>query len=227
MGYEFRLGKILLPVPPSSFQYSIKGNNKKINSINEGEFLILKKAKLSELSFEFMLPNVRYPFAVYKNNSFKNAKYFLDEIEKLKVAKKPFDFIIDRSKPNGKNLYDYKEKVVIDDYTLKEGANQGLDVMVSIKLTQYRAGAFNTIKLKVDKKGKKKIKTKKKRQTHNAPMSDNKAKSYKVSKGDSLWLIAKKFYDDGSKYKKIKEANKSKLKRGNMIFSGQILTIPK
>ena len=227
MGYEFRLGKLLLPVSPSSFQYSIKGNNKKINSINEGELLIIKKAKLSELSFEFMLPNVRYPFAVYKNNSFKNAKYFLDEIEKLKAAKKPFNFIIDRSKQNGKNLYDYKEKVVIDDYTLKEGANQGLDVMVSIKLTQYRAGAFNTIKLKVDKKGKKKIKTKKKRQTHNAPMSDNKAKSYKVSKGDSLWLIAKKFYGDGSKYKKIKEANKSKLKRGNMIFSGQILTIPK
>nr|DAD63556.1 MAG TPA: tail assembly protein [Caudoviricetes sp.] len=227
MGYEFKLDKILLPVPPSSFQYSIKGNNKKINSINEGELLILKKAKLSELSFEFMLPNVRYPFAVYENNSFRNAKYFLDEIEKLKVAKKPFNFIIDRSRPDGSNLYDYKEKVVIDDYTLKEGANQGLDVMVSIKLTQYRAGAFNTIKLKVDKKGKKKIKTKKKRQTHNAPMSDNKTKSYKVSKGDSLWLIAKKFYGDGSKYKKIKEANKSKLKRGNMIFSGQILTIPK
>lgn len=227
MGYEFRLGKLLLPIAPASFQYSIKGNNKKINSIDEGEFLIIKKAKLSELSFEFMLPNVRYPFAVYKNNSFKNAKYFLDEIEKLKVAKKPFNFIIDRLKPNGKNLYDYQEKVVIDDYTLKEGANQGLDVMVSIKLTQYRAGVFNTIKLKVDKKGKKKIKTKKKRQTHNAPMSDNKAKSYKVSKGDSLWLIAKKFYGDGSKYKKIKEANKSKLKRGNMIFSGQILTIPK
>ena len=29
MGYEFRLGKLLLPVSPSSFQYSIKGNNKK------------------------------------------------------------------------------------------------------------------------------------------------------------------------------------------------------
>ena len=50
MGYEFRLGKLLLPVSPSSFQYSIKGNNKKINSINEGEFLIIKKAKLSEIS---------------------------------------------------------------------------------------------------------------------------------------------------------------------------------
>ena len=174
-----------------------------------------------------MLPNVRYPFAVYKNNSFKNAKYFLEEIEKLKVAKKPFNFIIDRSKPNGKNLYDYKEKVVIDDYTLKEGANQGLDVMVSIKLTQYRAGTFKTVKIKVDKKGKKKIKTKKKRQTHNAPMSGVKAKTYKVKKGDSLWLIAKKHYGDGSKYKKIKEANKSKFKHGNMIFSGQLLTIPK
>ena len=58
-------------------------------------------------------------------------------------------------------------------------------------------------------------------------MSDGKAKTYKVKKGDSLWLIAKKHYGDGSKYKKIKEANKSKLKRGNVIFSGQILTIPK
>lgn len=227
MGYEFRLGKILLPVPPASFQYSIKGNNKKINSINEGEFLIIKRAKLSELSFEFMLPNVRYPFAVYKNNAFKNAKFFLDEIEKLKAAKKPFNFIIDRSKPNGKNLYDYKEKVVIDDYTIKEGAGQGLDVMVSIKLTQYRADTFKTVKIKVDKKGKKKIKTKKKRQTHNAPMSGIKAKTYKVKKGDSLWLIAKKHYGDGSKYRKIKEANKSKLRHGNVIFSGQILTIPK
>ena len=227
MGYEFKLDKIILPVPPSNFQYSIKGNNKKLTSVNEGEFLILKNAKLSEISFEFMLPNVRYPFAVYKNNTFKNAKFFLDEIEKLKVAKKPFNFTIDRSKPNGTNLYDYKEKVVIDDYTLKEGASQGLDVMVSIKLTQYKEGNFKTVKIEKKKNGKKKIKTKKKRQVHNAPMSDGKAKTYKVVKGDSLWLIAKKFYGDGSKYKKIKEANKGKLKRGNMIFSGQILTIPK
>ena len=227
MGYEFKLDKIILPVPPSNFQYSIKGNNKKLTSINDGEFLILKNAKLSEISFEFMLPNVRYPFAVYKNNTFKNAKFFLDEIEKLKVAKKPFNFTIDRSKPNGTNLYDYKEKVVIDDYTLKEGASQGLDVMVSIKLTQYKEGNFKTVKIEKKKNGKKKIKTKKKRQAYNAPMSDGKAKIYKVVKGDSLWLIAKKFYGDGSKYKKIKEANKSKLKRGNMIFSGQILMIPK
>lgn len=227
MSYEFKLGKIILPVPPSNFQYSIKGNNKKLTSINDGEFLIPKNAKLSEISFEFMLPNVKYPFARYENNTFKNAKFFLDEIEKLKVAKKPFNFVIDRSKPDGTNLYDYKEKVVIDDYTIKEGASQGLDVMVSIKLTQYREENFKTVKIEKKKNGKRKIKTKKKRQTHNAPMSDGKAKTYKVVKGDSLWLIAKKFYGDGSKYKKIKEANKSKLKHGNVIFSGQILTIPK
>lgn len=227
MSYKFSLGKIMLPVPPSTFQYAIKGNDKKISSINDGEFLVLKNAKLSEISFEFMLPNVKYPFAHYKDNKFEDAKFFLDKIEKMKVAKKPFNFIIDRSRPDGANLYDYKEKVVIDDYTIKEGSKQGLDVMVSIKLTQYREGSFKTVKVKKDKKGKKKLKTKKKRQTHNAPMSDGKAKTYKVVKGDSLWLIAKKHYGDGSKYKKIKEANKSKLKHGNMIFSGQILTIPK
>ena len=227
MAYEFRLGKVLLPVAPASFQYSIKGNNKKVSLINGGELNLIKKAKLSEMSFDSLLPNVKYPFAIYKDNKFENAFKFLEKIEKLKNAKKPFTFIINRSKPNGDNIYDLKEKVVIEDYTIKENQNQGLDVIVSIKLTQHKEGETKEVTIKEDKKGKKRIKTKNVRQTHNAPMSDGKARTYKVAKGDSLWLIAKKMYGDGSKYKKIAEANKGKLKRGNLIFSGQTLTIPK
>lgn len=227
MGYEFRLGKILLPVPPSGIQFSIRGNNKKVQLVNEGEFNIIKEAKLTEINFDFMLPNVKYPFAKYKGNKFKNAYSFLRDIEEMKNRKRPFTFIINRSRPNSNNLYDFKQKVIIEDYAIKESHNQGFDVMVSIKLTQYRDGVFKTVKIDEKKNGKKKIKFKKTRQTHNAPMSDGKAKTYKVSKGDSLWLIAKKLYGDGSKYKKIAEVNKSKLKRGNMIFIGQILTIPK
>ena len=54
-----------------------------------------------------------------------------------------------------------------------------------------------------------------------------KPKTYTVKSGDCLWNIAKKYYSNGSEYKKIYEANK-KIIGGNpnLIYAGQILTLP-
>lgn len=50
---------------------------------------------------------------------------------------------------------------------------------------------------------------------------------YVVKKGDCLWNIAKKYYGDGSKYKKIYNANKKVIgKNPNLIFPKQKLEIP-
>ena len=51
--------------------------------------------------------------------------------------------------------------------------------------------------------------------------------TYEVKKGDTLWLIAKKFYGKGSAYTKIFNANKSAIKNPKMIYAGQKLKIPK
>lgn len=101
--YYFYLGNTLLPVTPSKLSIKIKNQNKTLNLINEGEINILKKAGLTEASFEALLPNVKYPFAVYKSG-FVNAKTYLDALEKLKVEKKPFQFIISRKTQGGKVL---------------------------------------------------------------------------------------------------------------------------
>lgn len=53
-----------------------------------------------------------------------------------------------------------------------------------------------------------------------------KAKTYTVKKGDTLWGIAKKYYGDGAKYTRIYEANKGKIKNPNLIYPGQVFTIP-
>ncbi len=53
------------------------------------------------------------------------------------------------------------------------------------------------------------------------------AEFYTVKRGDSLSKIAKRFYGDPMKYKKIFEANKPMLKDPNLIYSGQVLRIPK
>jgi len=54
--------------------------------------------------------------------------------------------------------------------------------------------------------------------------------TYTVVRGDCLWNIARKFYGDGTQYRKIYEANKDVIDkhRGgpNMIWPGDVLTIP-
>ena len=85
-------------------------------------------------------------------------------------------------------------------------------------------------KLKVKKKkkkngSKKKAKVKK---TSNRTSSKSKAGKYTVKKGDCLWNIAKKFYGKGAKYTVIYNANKKVIGGNpNLIYPGQVLTIPK
>ncbi len=50
--------------------------------------------------------------------------------------------------------------------------------------------------------------------------------TYVVQSGDCLWAIAKKQYGNGSKYSKIYEANKDKIKNPSLIYPGQKLVIP-
>ncbi len=50
--------------------------------------------------------------------------------------------------------------------------------------------------------------------------------TYKVKKGDSLFLIAKRIYGRGSKWVKIYKANKAKLKNPDRVREGMILRIP-
>lgn len=137
MAYHFYMGKMLCPIAPSKLQLKIANNNKTITLINEGEVNILKQAGLTDVSFDLLLPNVKYPFATYKSG-FQDAKYFLGEIEKMKTEKKPFQFIVTRLLPNGKMLFDTNMKVSLESYEIKEDVKNGFDVVVSIKLKQYK-----------------------------------------------------------------------------------------
>lgn len=228
MAYHFYMDKMLCPIAPSKLQLKIKGQNKTLTLINEGEINILKKAGLTEISFDLLLPNVKYPFATYKSG-FKTADYFLDELEKLKTGEKPFQFIVTRTLPNGKLLFDTNMKVSLESYDIKEDAKEGFDVVVSVKLKQYKdygtkiCNVTSTSTNNASTKPKVSLETKRPAENSPAPSTN---KTYTVVKGDCLWNIAKKFYGNGSKYTVIYEANKSKIKNPNLIYPGQVLTIP-
>lgn len=229
--YYFYLGKdVLLPVAPESLKMKINGKNKTMTLINDGEINLLKVAGLTDISFEVMLPQIQqYPFAVY-TNGFKDASYYLKKLEELKSSLQPFQFIVSRMTPNGKNLFSTDIKVSLEDYTINENANNGLDINVSINLKQYREYSTKIIAVTIKQEQNRPAQSTPTPTATVAPARNAstapKTRTYTVVKGDCLWNIAKKYYGNGSKYKDIYNANKSKIKNPNLIYPGQVLVIP-
>lgn len=217
MAYTFYLDGVQLPATPSKLDTKIKSNNKTINLINEGDVNVLKLPGLTELSFEALIPQVKYPFA----STTYNASYYLSKLEGLKSSKKPFQFIVIRTNPSGKMLFNTNIKVSLEDYTISEDAKNGLDLKITIKLKQYKAYSTKTVKVVV-KQETPKATVETQRPAETAPQK----KTYTVKKGDCLWNIAKKYLGNGAKYTEIYNLNKDKIKNPNLIYVGQVLTLP-
>lgn len=226
MAYNMYLDGVLLPITPSKIQTKIKNQNKTINLINDGEINILKSPGLTEISFDVLLPQVEYPFAIYPNG-FRQADFYLNKFEELKINGTVFQFICSRVSPAGNLLFDTNMKVTLEDYRILEDATQGLDIKVRVNLKQYKDYGTKTVNIVTKPK---EVTTKPvvvasvstPRPAETAP----KPKTYTVVKGDTLWNIAKKNLGNGARYTEIYNLNKDKIKNPNLIYPGQVLTLP-
>lgn len=136
-GYIFYIDKVLLPIAPSSVNISHKNMNSIVNLINDAEFNMLKQEGLQEISFKFMLPSQRYPFARYLG-VYQKPSYFLNKLKNLKKRAKPFQLIIIRTYPNSVQAYfNTNLKVSLEDFSVEENAEEGMDVYVEIKLKEF------------------------------------------------------------------------------------------
>lgn len=218
--YSFFIDGMELPIAPQKLTVKIKGNNKTLTLINEGDINFLRAPGLTEITFDAVLPMLgQYSFA----NSYRRPDSYLNKLESLMTDKEPFRFLVSRVAPSGRLLYDTNMKVSLENYTVTEDATKGPDVTVSITLKQYISYSTKTVTVVKPKPEKKPVvQQKKKRETSSAP----KVKTYTVKSGDCLWNIAKKYYGNGAQYTKIYNANKGKIKNPNLIYPGQVLTIP-
>ena len=224
-GYDFYLNKCLLPIAPDKLQIKISNANKTITLINEGEINMLKTAALTDIEFECRIPQSQYPFAKYPSG-FKEASYFLDQFETLKADKKPFQFIVSRTLPDGRVLFSSNIKVSMENYQITEQASDGFDLKVKIKLKQYRDYGTKTVRVKSVTLDAVQAEVKEERAAESGP-APAASQTYVVVKGDCLYTIARKFYGDGSKYTAIYDANRNVIGGNpNLIYPGQVLTIP-
>lgn len=136
-GYSVYIGKCLLPVSPQKIEVRTDGGNRVVSLIDGDEVSILGKAGLSDIELSCIIPQVRYPFAVY-SGGFKSAKYFLDYFKELNGSEKPFQFIVVRCMPDGRLLSAENIKVSMEGLSISEQAAEGLDIAVRLRLKQYR-----------------------------------------------------------------------------------------
>ena len=106
----------------------------------------------------------------------------------------------------------------IEDFSYEERGGEPGDLYYSIQLTEWRSYAPSRVTLpegevrEADRAG--------------AP-EDAGSGSYTVVPGDSLWAIARRFYGDGTQWRKLYEANRAVVGANpNLIYPGQVLTIP-
>lgn len=201
--------KFMLPVNPESFAFTEKHNNTSVNVNSIGEVNLLGKRDLKTGTISSHFPKRDRNYA---NNSGRQAPYtYINKLLSWKSSGKPIQLIITGTKINF--------QVTIE--TLKYGEQDGTgDVYYDLTLKEYRAVEIKKTKLK------KKKKTTKKKNKPKRPAAKKKTKTYTVKSGDCLWNIAKKFYGNGAQYTKIYNANKGKIKNPNLIYPGQVLTIP-
>lgn len=230
MSYKCYLGGVLMPETPGKLDIKIKGKNKTLELLNEGEINFLRTPGLTEITLPLTFPMLTAP---------RRPEYYLNILERLVAGKQPTQFIMTRTTPNGRLLFDTNIKVSVEDYAIAESASNGLDVSVEVKLKQYRDYSTKTIKIETEAKKTTAAVTQQTQQTNKTETEKTatvttdraadtapKATTYTVKKGDTLWGIAKKFLGDGAKYTPIYNANKDKIKNPNLIYEGQTFTIP-
>ena len=104
----------LFPIAPEKITTKFNGDNKTISLINQSEVNQIKGMKLTEISFDLLLPNNKYPFALYKDGVYHRAKYYLDKLESFKKSKKPFKLKIIRIDGKNKTLFDTSMNVTLE-----------------------------------------------------------------------------------------------------------------
>lgn len=203
--------KVLLPVNPEQITVKHGSNNEKVTITGLGEITIMQSRTAVQFSFSSFFPARYFPGA--KTKTIISPLELIGKINTWRESKKPIHFIVTSC---GIDIY-----CTIESFSYTEKGGDVGTYEYSMTLKEYREITVRQIEVNAL--------TQKATITDTEQRVDNtqKPKTYTVVKGDCLYNIAKKFYSDGSQWKRIYDANKQTIGGNpNKIYAGQVLTIP-
>ena len=148
--YDIYIDRMLIPINPERITISTKNKNEMVSLINSSEMNILKTDGLRDISLKIVLPAYRYPY-INTMQGFNKPWHYLDKLARLKENRKPFQFIIARKYPNGKQYFNTNIKVSLEEYSHEDDVSEGMDIVVNIKLNEYRNPRASKLNLLDDK----------------------------------------------------------------------------
>jgi hypothetical protein len=196
------------PVTPGALTVTTPGRDRVVRLIDSSEISVLGEPGLREISFEALLPNRRYPFAVYPGGVYRSASHFIALLARLKRERGPFIFTLGNR---------HSITVALEGMTVTEDAALGGDVTVRIRLREARSASLRVIHPQ-----KSAAPSPPPRSAVSAPA----VKTYTVVKGDTLWGIARRFLGNGTRWPEIFALNRNRISNPNLIYAGQVLTLP-
>lgn len=205
---------ILLPVTPSKYDITYANTIQSLDGI-VGDINISSNYKLSTVAIEGFFTVQNYPFVNKKTVNANTAMDYVDLIKMLIAYRRVVRFIITQDGITKVNLPYLVESI---NYKEEDGSK---DIYYTITLREYRPiGAIGAtvsdgnIPRISDSLG----------NNGNSPIYQN---YHTVVEDDSLKKLARKYYNDTSKYIKIWEANKDKIKNeDSKLTIGTTLIIP-
>lgn len=204
-------GELQLPVKPTEFNVTVTHRNTVVNVIQLGDINLMGKTGLREVSLSSFFPAKDYNFSI--NSGRKSPMSCVKQLEDWRNSGKPVRVIIT-------DLLNME--ATIESFTWGEKDATG-DIYYTLALKEYKKIKSSTSTVLGSSTSSSSASTTT-RETK-APESSS-GTTYTVKSGDSLWSIAKRFYGNGSQYTKIYNANKDKIKDPNLLYAGQVITIP-
>lgn len=210
--YNSNKKRLQFPVLPEKIEISYPSRNDTVYVYGVGEVTVKKHPGAFVIKFSSFFPAKPCQGSIRKPKAPKKCKEFL---EKIMEIDKPAKFIFTGSPCRINTL------CTIDFNVSEQGGDIGT-IYYDITITEYKKVSVRKIKLKksenIGKAG------------TNEARADTEVKdeTYVVKSGDCLWNIAIQFYGNGAEYVRIYEANKQVIgSNPNLIYPGQVLTIPK
>jgi len=218
--YEFMflnedIGHITLPVAPSQIAVRTVTGNRTVSLVELGEVNILKDAGLLEYSFNVLLPG--RPFRCTSESMFMPPNDIVRFFRRIMEQRSPFRFIVNRALPFDIEVRDINmvnTMASVEGFTATEKAGEEGDIYIALTIKEHRL--FSSRLMDVDEVGGL-------IRGSERPGSGY-VRTYTVQPGDSLWVIARRFLNDGSRFGEIARLNN--IPNPNRIFVGQVLKLP-